>query len=1108
MQSITEWLQSLGLAQYSSLFENNGIDLDALTLVSDGELEKLGVLLGHRKKILKALSEMPSIVMPPSGVSTRLSGPSDAIVSDAISSGVVEGGERRQLTVLFCDMVGFTELASRVDPEVLQRIIRTYEDACAVCITRYEGYVFQRLGDGIVAFFGYPLAHEGEAERAIHAGLAIIDSLSRIDVAEVGRLQVRIGVATGLVVVSSVQKGAVGETMNLASRLQGIAPIGSIVVSERVRRLAGGRFVYDNLGEQALKGIARPTSAYRVLGVSEIASRFEAATQEGLTPMVGREQEIGLLMDRWTQAQDGEGQAVLLSGEPGLGKSRILNALRERLENQGAGTLGFQCSPYYTNSPFHPSIDNLVRALNFGREENTESKLDKLEALVVTHYDRPREDVRFIATMLSIPIEPRYSPITMTAQQLKDETLRALVALTEAAARKQRTVMLFEDAHWADPTSLEMLDLLIDRVKSFPLLIVLTHRPEFQNRWGSHGHVTVLNLPKLTRAQSSAIAGELAKNKALPGNLLEQILTKTDGVPLFVEELTKAILESKDVQEREGRYDYTGDATTITIPATLRDSLMARLDRNQAVKEIAQIGAAIGREFSYELIQAIAPKAKPEFHDALQQLTDSGLAFRRGAPPDATYTFKHALVQDVAYDSLLKSRRQELHEQVALALEKMRAGSLEEVFELLAYHYARSLNAQKAVEYLDLANRKAIRLNAVVEAKGYFLEAMRLLDTLPPKPENNRRRIALIARQILVFLLLFELDSYYRYLTQFAPLAREIGDPGLLGGYYGAMTMAECCFGDLERAIETGRQAADLCREGRNFQDQFEVYASLGWSYVHYGNFEAALALESGLEQNVECAFDFQWYSYALGALTAAGALRGDFERGLTFGRKEFRIGEQFGDRSAMSHAAWTMSWAHLYREDFAQALQAAERAVELAPTTATKSWADASLGMVHCRAGNPERAIEILAQLVPAYRAARFRLSECFTTFLGEAYWRAGKVEQARQTLEELLGIIEPCGMRAWMGTAHRLLGEIKELVEPAQAAAHFERSLALLEETGAQPELAFALASYGSFQRRQGREDEAQQSLHLALTISERLGILDLPEKMRTALSDLHQA
>ena len=395
---------SLGLDQYAQVFVDNGIDLEVIPSLSEQDLEKLGVLMGHRKKVLKAIAELANIETTTSAHATTA----------ARAPTTASEGERRQLTVLFCDMVGFTELANRVDPEVLQQIIRSYEDACAVCITRYEGYVFQRLGDGIVAFFGYPLAHEGEAERAIHAGLAIIAALFRLDVPDAGRLQVRIGIATGLVVVSSAEKGAVGETMNLASRLQGIARPGSIVVSERVQRLAGGVFDYEELGEQTLKGIARPAHAYRIVGVSQASSRFEAATQKGLTPLVGREQELGLLLERWALAQDGEGQVVLLSGEPGIGKSRILSALRERLEAQGAQALRFQCSPYYVNSAFWPSIDNFERALKFGRDEPAESKLDKLEALIVRHYGRPLADVRFVASMLSIPCDERYGALAMS----------------------------------------------------------------------------------------------------------------------------------------------------------------------------------------------------------------------------------------------------------------------------------------------------------------------------------------------------------------------------------------------------------------------------------------------------------------------------------------------------------------------------------------------------------------------------------------------------------------------------------------------------------------------------------------------------------------------
>jgi class 3 adenylate cyclase len=741
MDSIEQWLATLGLAQYVAEFERNDIDAGLLSKLTDQDLRDLGIhSLGHRKKLLEEIAQLNRGDAAASASVT----PETQTLPQSRSN---TDGERRQLTVLFCDMVGFTELANRVDPEVLQRIIRSYEDACAVCITRYEGYVFQRLGDGIVAFFGYPLAHEGEAERAIRAGIEIIDSLSQLDVPEVGRLQVRVGVATGVVVVSSAEKGAVGETMNLASRLQGIAPVGSVVVSERVHRLAGGSFEYKDLGEQTLKGIARPTRAYRIVGVSQAASRFEAATQEGLTPLVGRELEIGLLLERWALAQDDEGQVVLLSGEPGIGKSRILSALRERLEGQGAQALRFQCSPYYVNSAFYPLIDNFERALKFGRDEPPESRLDKLEALIVDHYGRPRADVGFIAAMLSIPCEQRYGALPMTPQKHKDETLRSLVDLIEAAARQQPSVMLFEDLHWADPTMLEVLDRLIDRARTIPLLIVLTHRPEFPSRWSQHGHVTALNLSKLTRAQSSAMVSRVAGGKALPPDLLEQILAKTDGVPLFVEELTKSILESGELKQAGDRYEYLGSAHSISIPVTLRDSLMARLDRVMPVKEVAQIGAAIGREFSYELIEAIAPMSKAQLHDALARLTESGLAFRRGTPPDALYTFKHALVQDVAYDSLLKSKRQQLHAHIAQVLDRTFPERVANEPELLALHYTQAGNLAEAIPLWRKGGQLALARVALQEAVAHFQQGLALIDRLPPS--SARDALELSIRELL-----------------------------------------------------------------------------------------------------------------------------------------------------------------------------------------------------------------------------------------------------------------------------------------------------------------------------------------------------------------------
>jgi predicted ATPase len=532
---------------------------------------------------------------------------------------------------------------------------------------RYDGFVARYVGDGILTYFGWPTAHEEDAERAVRAALEIVHTVKRASSTE--ELSVRIGIATGPVVVGETagvgdqSKLAVGSTPNLAARLQGLATADQIVIAASTRHLVGSAFALTDLGEHNLKGIAEPVHAWRVEWALVTESRFDASHGvDAMTPLIGREEELGLLLRRWSQARDGEGQVVVLSGEPGIGKSRILSALRQRLEVQGVQALRFQCSPYYVNSAFWPIIDNFERTMKFTRDEAADSKLDKLEALIVTHYRRPPTDVRFVAAILSIPYEQRYGALSMTPQKHKDETLRTLVDISEAAARQEPSVLLFEDAHWADPTTLEVLDLLIDRAKTVPLLVVLTHRPEFQLRWSGQGHVGALNLSKLTRTQSAAMVIALAGGKALPGPLLEQILTRTDGVPLFVEELTKSILESGELTQAGDHYEYAGSARAVTIPATLRDSLMARLDRFMPVKEIAQIGAAIGREFSYELIAAVAPMPQAQLDDALAQLSASGLASRRGTPPDATYTFKHALVQDAAYDSLLKSRRRELHE--------------------------------------------------------------------------------------------------------------------------------------------------------------------------------------------------------------------------------------------------------------------------------------------------------------------------------------------------------------------------------------------------------------------------------------------------------------
>jgi class 3 adenylate cyclase/tetratricopeptide (TPR) repeat protein len=737
---VASWLRTLGLERYEAAFRENEVGAEDLCHLTAEDLEGLGVAaIGHRRRLLVAITKLQA-----DAESLAMAKPTD----DHPVSASASVGERRQLTVMFCDLVGSTALSEKLDPEELRSLLHAYRTLCGDVIARYDGFVARYVGDGILTYFGWPTAHEEDAERAIRAALEIVHTVKRASSTE--DLPVRIGIATGPVVVGETagsgdqSKLAAGSTPNLAARLQGLAVADQIVIATSTRRLVGNAFELADLGEQDLKGIAEPVHAWRVERALVTESRFDVSRGgSALTPLVGRDEELDLLLRRWLQARDGEGQVVLLSGEAGIGKSRILNALRERLEAQGVQALRFQCSPYYVNSAFWPVIDNFERTLKFARDETAEAKLDKLEALTVTQYGRPLGDVRFVASILSIACEERYGALSMTPQKHKDETLRTLVDITEAAARRQPSVLLFEDAHWADPTTLEVLDLLIDRVKTVPLLVVLTHRPEFQSRWSGQGHVGALNLSKLTRTQSAAMVSALAGGRALPEALLEQILTRTDGVPLFVEELTKSILESGELKEAGDHYEYGGSARSVTIPATLRDSLMARLDRFMPVKEIAQIGSAIGREFSYEVIAAVAPMPQAKLDDSLVRLTESGLAFRRGTPPDAVYTFKHALVQDAAYDSLLKSRRQELHGKIARVIETQFLNIKTTEPELLAYHLTVAGLGEAAIPLWLAAGELASKRMALTEAVAHLSRGLDLVATLPRSSERDASELGL-----------------------------------------------------------------------------------------------------------------------------------------------------------------------------------------------------------------------------------------------------------------------------------------------------------------------------------------------------------------------------
>ncbi|MBI2802010.1 MAG: AAA family ATPase [Gammaproteobacteria bacterium] len=994
-------------------------------------------------------------------------------------------------------MVGFTELSSRIDPEVLQEIIQKYEDACAVCITRYEGYVYRRLGDGIVAFFGYPLAHESEAERAVHAGLAIISALAELEVAEVGRLRVRIGVANGLVVVAGVEKGAVGDTMNLASRLQAIAQPGSVVVSESVQRLAGGTFDYEDLGEQKLKGLANSPRAYRVKGVGRAESRFEAATQGRLVPMVAREHELAALLERWQCARSGKGQVVMLSGEPGIGKSRLLSALHSELATNGAQALRFQCSPYHIYSAFYPSISNFERALRFTADESLASKLDKLEALIVEQLGRPLADVRFIATMLSLPTD-RYGSLDMSPQRFKTETLRVLADLTEAAARRTPTVFLFEDAHWTDPSSLEVLDLLVERIKNVPLLIVITHRPEFASRWLNQDHVTSIALTELTKPRSGDLVNALTGGKALPVNLFEQILTKADGVPLFVEELTRAVLQSADLIATGDRYEFVGAINNLGLPSSLRDSLMASLDRSTSVKEIAQIGAVFGRTFSYELIQAIAPRRHTDLDNVLAELTASGLAFQHGTPPAARYTFKHALVQDAAYDSLLKARRLELHAKIARVIEEKFPAFTETEPELLAHHYAAGGVAEPAIVYWLKAAKRAVSRSAYQEAMAQLDAGSVLLDSVSCGEARTRLALQVQLQRAGVLLVTKGMSNAATAVAY--DLAHEscnqLGDEieESISALYG-IYLFHLVGGDALRSVNAAQDALRRAQHINKPALLVVAHRVMGASLVMRGDLNAAVdhlqraldGYDPSRDRESAAAYGSDLRAVSLAWLGWANVVSGKPDSALRLVHEAIRHAESLKNFHGVALMLSWLSLIYFLRREPALAGEAARRGLDLAKQHEFTMWnhyIKADYGAALVEGGQVRDGIDMMQQYFVGARITGHRFNRpLHLSVMAIASAKLHDWDNVAGYLSEAMAQIETVGERWFEAELHRLKGEFllaqHGLPVADQAAGHFLRSLDVAQAQNAGLWKLRSSMSLAKLRRAQGKNNEARDIL-----------------------------
>ena len=736
MQEIAAWLGRLGLGQYAQRFADNEIDVSVLPHLTDQDLKDIGIPLGHRRKILVAASELTAAEQAVLEFSAASMAPKTA-----------SAAERRQVTVMFADLVGSTELSVRMDPEDLRDIISTYHNCVTETVRRFGGFVAKFMGDGVLIYFGYPEAHEDDPDRAVRSALELIVGVSALKARVL--LQIRIGIATGVVIVGDLigsgdaqEHGIVGETPNLAARLQVIAAPNRVVIADGTRKLLGNLFELQDLGAKDLKGIQGTVRAWAVLRPSSVASRFEALHASALTPLVGREEELELLLRRWSRAKSGEGQVVLLSGEAGIGKSRLAFALLQQLAREPHIRLRYVCSPQHTDSALYPIISQLIHAAGLEDDDSPQAKLDKLDWLLAQS-STSSEDASLVAELLSLPNDGRYPPAEVEPQLRRQRTLQAFCSQLESLARTNPVLTIFEDAHWTDPTSLELFGRVVDMAVSQRLLILVTFRPEFSPPWIGRPHVSALTLNRLTRRDIDSLIEGVIGNRSLRADIRQDIIDRTDGIPLFVEEMTKAVLDAEG--EREAQRAVAGAPTSlVAVPASLQASLMSRLDRlGPAAKDVAQVGAAIGREFPHMFLAAVVRKPEPELNSDLDRLIGAGLLFRQGTPPHASYLFKHALVQDAAYSTLLREPRRALHARIAETLESQFAELAESQPELLARHYTKADLIEKSARLWGKAGQRSQERSALVEAAEQLSQAMAQIATLPSTPELRREQIIL-----------------------------------------------------------------------------------------------------------------------------------------------------------------------------------------------------------------------------------------------------------------------------------------------------------------------------------------------------------------------------
>jgi class 3 adenylate cyclase/predicted ATPase len=1031
----------------------------------------------------------------------------DAAASAPPAAAKMDMAERRQVTVMFSDLVGSTALSARMDPEDLREVISAYQRCVAETVQRFGGFVAKFMGDGVLIYFGYPQAHEDDAERAVRAGLELVAAVSGLKTH--AALQTRVGIATGLVVVgdligsgASQEQAIVGETPNVAARLQGIAEPNCVVIAETTRKLVGNLFELEDVGARNLKGIAGPVGAWVALRTSSVESRFEAFHATGLTELVGREEELELLLRRWSKAKTGEGQVVLLSGEPGIGKSRLTAALLERLANEPHTRLRYFCSPQHTDSALFPIISQMERAAGFAHEDNAQTKLDKLDALL-TQSTTSRQDAALFTEMLSLLNDGRYPSLELAAQQKRQKTLEGLTAQLETLAHAKPVLMIFEDMHWVDPTSLEVLGRTVDRLKTLRVLLIVTYRPEFEPPWIGSPFVTALNINRLGDREIAAMIDSVTGNKLLSGSIRQDIIERTDGIPLFIEEMTKAVLEAGGEEAAQQAVSAI-PTPSLAVPASLHASLMARLDRLGPAKEVAQIGAAIGREFSQAVLAAVARKPEAEIQSAFDRLIKAGLLFRQGVPTNATYLFKHALVQDAAYGTLLREPRRALHARIARTLEDQFAEVAENQAELLARHWTEAGLNEKAVVQWEKAAHRSLEKSAYVEAAEQLTQALTLITKLPTTPASRRKEIKF---QVELIAPLYHVkgpaaqetkaavDRAHLLIEQAEALGEPPEDPLLLLSVLLSFWVTKYAAFDGIAMCELAEQCLAIAKKRQTTPALVVGHRMMGLSLMCTGDvvggrahLDQAIELYNPVEERPLVnrfptdarVVSLSVRSVALWLLGYPNAARKDNNHALEYAREIRHAGSLM---TALVYA----SLVDVQRGDYAAAKAEVEELAALSGEKGVAIWKAAALvlqGYILALMGDDaSEATRVVTSAIAAMQSTGATMwLPLHLAYLSKAKAELCQVDDARRDLGEAMSVIETTEEKWFAAEVYRRAGEVallRPMPDQAKAQAYFDHALKVSRTQQAKSLELRAAMSLARLWRDQGKVQQACELL-----------------------------